>query len=327
MTSRLLAALASAVLAALAVSAPASASVGFRLLAVPATDGAPAVPLAVWYPSDAPATDQPLGLFRQTVASDAPMRGDHLPLVVISHGNGGTKDGHSDTALALAQAGFVVAALEHPGDNYRDQSRAVQIADRPRDLHRAIGWMLDASPDHARLAAGRVGAFGFSSGGFTVLAAAGGRADLSRFAPHCAAHPAAYDCRLVGHAGSAPPEVITGFVSDARIRALVVAAPALGFTFQGGLDGVTQPMQLWRADADRVLPAPDYADAVRATLPHPPEFHAVPGADHWDFLAPCTPALAQAAPAICGEIGSFDRPAFHRAFNAEVVRFFQANLR
>lgn len=299
-------------------------SVGFAQALAPAQGGAPAIPLAIWWPSTAPATEQPLGLFRQMVAAGGAVAGSRLPLVLISHGSGGTSDGHYDTALALARAGFVVAALQHPGDNFRDQSRAAHLEDRPRDLVRALDWMLGAWPEHARLDPGRVGAFGFSAGGFTVLAAAGGKPDLSRFRPHCAAHASFYDCRLVARSpGAATP---TGGARDGRLRALVVAAPAAGFTFAGGLGGVTQPVQLWRADEDGALPAPYYADAVRAALPRPPEFHGVPGADHWDFLAPCTPALATAAPAICGERYAFDRTAFHRAFNAEAVRFLTAAL-
>jgi predicted dienelactone hydrolase len=36
-------------------------------------------------------------------------------LIVLSHG--GTELGHSSLAEALAQGGYLVAALRHPGDN------------------------------------------------------------------------------------------------------------------------------------------------------------------------------------------------------------------
>jgi predicted dienelactone hydrolase len=61
-------------------------------------------------------------------------------------------------------------------------------------------------------------------------------------------------------------------------------------------------------------------------LPRPPEYHVVAGADHFDFLAPCSEPLAQVAPMICEERGGFDRAAFHRTFNREVVRFFSKTL-
>ena len=48
--------------------------------------------------------------------------GARHPLIVMSHGTGGMALNSYDTAVALAEAGFVVAAVTHTGDNYRDQS-------------------------------------------------------------------------------------------------------------------------------------------------------------------------------------------------------------
>jgi predicted dienelactone hydrolase len=313
------------ILALLILPAPAArASVGFEAMAMPMDSGSP-IPVAIWYPADAPAAETPLGLFRQTVATDAPVAGSALPLVVISHGSGGSKDGHYDTALALAKAGFVVAALEHDGDNYRDHSGAADIMRRPARLVRLIDYMLGEWRGRAAIDPARIGAFGFSAGGFAVLAAAGGRPDFGLVARHCAEHPQFFDCKVLADSpGTAPPAA--GLPPDRRIKALVVAAPALGFTFANGLAGVTQPVQLWRADDDRVLPAPFYADAVRASLPSPPEFHPVAGADHFDFLAPCSERLAQLVPIICRSAPGFDRAAFHAQFNDAVVAFFRRAL-
>ena len=92
------------------------------------------------------------------------------------------------------------------------------------------------------------------------------------------------------------------------------------------LSGAGVPVQLWKAGDDRILPAPFYADAVRSALPRQPDFHVEPGAGHFDFLAPCTPALAGIAPEICTSAPGFDRTAFHLRLNAEIVRFFREHL-
>lgn len=308
--------------------AAAATSVGFQHLSIP--DGArPAIEAGVWYPSDAPASPQPLELFSQTVAPDGPVSGRGLPLVVISHGNGGSLGGHYDTALALARAGFVVAALEHTGDNYHDQSRATDMAERPRQLRLLVDYMLDAWPTHGLIDPQRIGAFGFSSGGFTVLVAAGGEPDLTLVAPHCAEHPKFFDCGLVAaHPVSADAIAAMRWVHDPRLKAVVVAAPAVGYAFApNGLKGVTAKIDLWRAEDDHILPNPYYAETVRTALPTPPTYHVVPHADHFDFLAPCTEALAKAVPAICKSEPGFDRAAFHVEFDAAVVNFFQMHLR
>jgi predicted dienelactone hydrolase len=161
--------------------------------------------------------------------------------------------------------------------------------------------------------------------------AAGGTPDFSAILPHCAAHPRYFDCQLMAQAhlsmASLPNPPASAWVHDARIKAAVVAAPALGFTFgQAGLKALTVPVQLWRDENDSVLPNPDYSEAVRVSLPAPPEFHLVANADHYDFLAPCSDTLRKYAPMICVSRPGFDRTAFHEAFNRDVVRFFEKTL-
>ena len=63
----------------------------YSLIEVPADVDGPALQGAVW----------------------APATGSALPLVVISHGYGGSFRGHHDTAEALADAGFIEIGRAH----------------------------------------------------------------------------------------------------------------------------------------------------------------------------------------------------------------------
>jgi predicted dienelactone hydrolase len=311
----------------LALASPAlAATAGFTVVQVPDPQGAP-ITVGIWYPADAAAKPMPLGIGAQVVATGAPLVGDHLPLIVMSHGNGGFFGGHADTAQALAEAGFVVAALTHTGDNYADQSRATDVANRPRQMSVLIDYMLKASPMRAAIDPDRVGAFGFSSGGFTVLVAAGAEPDLTTMTAHCKAHPDFFDCKLVA-AHPFPVDADKGpWIHDARIRAVVSAAPAVGYSFsKAGLAKVTMPLQLWRAENDQILPDPFYASNVRANLPRAPEYHLVAKAGHFDFLTPCNNKDDPGTAFICSSAPDFDRAAFHQDFNAKVVGFFKANL-
>ena len=289
---------------------PAPQTVDFARLEV--ADGAgPAIEVGIWTPPSNGTGDD-----------------SRRPMIVISHGNGGDFRSHEATARALAQAGFTVAALTHTGDNWRDQSQAADVAQRPRQIHVLIDYLTGQWDGRGRIDPDRIGAFGFSSGGFSVLTAAGGKPDLSRVVDHCRAHPDFYDCRLVSaHPEAIQSAAIQSWVHDARIKAVAAAAPALGFTFtREGLSGVTQPVQLWRAEEDHVLPSPFYAEPVRDALPRPPEYRVVPGADHFDFLPPCSARLAAAAPIICAATPGFDRAAFQDGFNREIIRFFSQTL-
>lgn len=314
-------------------AAPAfAANVGFALLE---TTGPAALKIGVWYPTKARPKVEDLGLNTQTVAVRAPIRGERLPLVVISHGTGGWLGSHIDTAKALAAHGYVAVAVSHAGDTYDDRSRATQPWIRTGQIKAVVDYMLGDWPDRDRLDPGRIGLFGFSAGGLTALGSIGGVADMRLMAPHCQAHPAFYDCRMVARAGidltKAPLPPPSVWVAEPRIRAAVIAAPGLGFVFRNGLKDVTLPVQLWRAEHDSVLPetdaAPDYALAVRDGLGRAPEYHVVAGADHYDFLTPCNAAMTAETGNSCKSPKGFDRAAFHARFNKAVVRFFDRTLR
>jgi predicted dienelactone hydrolase len=302
----------------------AATDVGFMVVMAPDPQGPP-IRVGIWYPTTTAATAPARGMGDLPVAANAPVVGDRLPLVVMSHGNGGWFGGHYDTAIALAKAGFVVAALTHTGDNYEDQSRATDMANRPRQIHVLIDYMLKDWSDHGRLDPDRVGAFGFSSGGFTVLAAAGGELDVTRIQPHCRDNPTHYDCQLMMRAPP-PTTAFAGWVHDDRIKAVVSAAPALGYAFKPEtLRGLRQPVQLWRAEDDEILPDPFHASAVRASLPKA-DYHVVAKARHFDFLTPCDDYTRKTLAFLCNSDPGFDRAAFHRDFNASVTAFFEANL-
>ena len=302
---------------------PAQAGVGFETASAPVPGDKP-LAVTIWYPSDAPERPTPLALYSQSVAPGATPSGHGHPLVVLSHGTGGSNADHYDTARALAAAGFVVAAPTHTGDTQGDRSRTTRITERPAQLSRVIDYMTHDWRGHDTIDAGKVGAFGFSSGGFTALGAIGGEPDMARTAQHCTEHPHFFDCATMRGLGG-PPPTPAPVAHDARIKAAVVAAPALGFTFAPeGLSKVSVPVQLWRAEWDTVLPQPYYAEVVHGLLPKA-EYHVVPGAEHFDFMAPCSDPLAKVAPSIC--VGNIDRAAFHKTFNAAVVRFFEETLR
>jgi predicted dienelactone hydrolase len=286
--------------------------------------------IGIWYPSQAAPRSVAMGPTTMNVAVDGPVEGRDLPLVVVSHGTGGSFLGHYDTAIALADAGFVVAAVTHAGDNYADQSRSADIMDRPRQVSRVTDHMLSAWDGRAAIEPKRIGMFGYSAGGFTTLASIGGVPDFSTVGPMCRQYPGDFACQLIAKNGGnaqAPLTSMNARVDDPRIKAAVIAAPALGFAFApDGLKNVKVPVQLWGAANDTVVPTARYAEAVKGALPSAPDYHVVPNAGHYDFLAPCSAALAAIAPPICASAAGFDRAAFHASFNQAVVAFFRKSL-
>jgi predicted dienelactone hydrolase len=312
----------------------ASASeVGFRQLQVPDPPGKP-LAAGIWYPSSGSASTQALGAFQQDVVLDGPITGKNLPAIFFSHGTAGSLASHYDTAIALARAGFIVVALTHNGDNGQDQSNTgnrVNLIDRPRQLEQIIHFVLNNWSERAHINPGKVGVFGFSLGGFTVLVESDGIPDLGRMKQLCDERPAAPECDFIRqrHGDMLQPTADAPvWAHDAKIRAAVVAAPAVAYLFggPGGLSNVKIPVQLWRAAADRNAPDAWNSAVVAGGLPTAPDLHVVPNANHYAFLPPCTETLRQFVAFICADEPGFDRAAFHQQFNREVVVFFEKNL-
>ena len=118
LTARLLIAIA------LCLTATLGDAADFQFIDVLADADGPALKGAMWYHCSEPPGEIVLGNITLPGVKDCPVSGDKLPLVVVSHGRGGSFIGHHDTAEALADAGFVVAAIDHRGSTTFDLSGA-----------------------------------------------------------------------------------------------------------------------------------------------------------------------------------------------------------
>ena len=297
---------------------------GLAKIVVPADEHGPELQAFVWAPCDIKASPISLGPISVLGVKGCPVVGDRLPLIIISHGHGGSALGHHDTAETLADAGFVVAAINHPGDNYADPSRAGDISvmvERPTDIKRLIDFMLSQSAYAEKIDAQKIGFFGFSRGGYTGLVLAGAKPDF-----HDPSVPCPEPAPICGEIrrNELPMQPLS---QDNRIKAFVLADPLSFFATKQSLVVVQQPIQLWASQlgGDGVLP--QNVAVLAENLPKRPEYHSVAGAAHFAFLAPCSPALASSVPAICVDGGGFDRLAFHHVFNDQIKAFFSHVLR
>lgn len=308
------------------MASPKAEAAGFRFIDIPADENGPALTGAVWSPCLETPTEIRLRQAMIVATRNCPIAGDRLPMIVMSHGSGGWFAAHRDTAAALADAGFVVAAIDHPGDNAADRSRIDTLSiliDRPTDIRRLIDYMLDAWPESAKLDRRRIGFFGFSRGAYTGLVIAGGRLDILGMASLCSEGFIDGMCAEIEQ-GKIPTQRP---VADPRVGAAVLADLELGRTFTlYGLKDVTVPIQLWASErgGDGVLREDN--EAIDENLPTLPDYRIVLGAGHFAFIAPCSAEAAKALPEICTDAGVFDRAAFHREFNEAVVAFFRRGL-
>ncbi len=305
----------------------ASASVGFQWATAPDPDRDP-LKVAIWYPATATPGEM-AGPFEMKVATDAPISGSKHPLIVMSHGTGGMALNSYDTAIAMAKAGFVVAAVTHTGDNYLDRSVSFSeqnFSGRPRQISRVIDFMLMGWSGHGTIDPSRIGMFGHSAGGTTALIDAGGVGDWRRALAFCQATPDDWGCRNARDHATAAATTDDPVIKahDPRIKAIVVAAPAITHIFKpDGLSGVQVPVQLWVGTRDEIVVD---AAGVRSLLPRKPDYHLVPNAGHFAYLSRCSDILQKSAPEICADPNGFDRAKFLRMFQVSVIAFYKAHL-
>ena len=345
---------------ALCLAATLAQAAGFRFIEMPADAAGPALNGAMWYPCAEPPGEVDLGkytaAFKITVrgATDCPISGDKLPVVVVSHGMSGDFTDHHDLAETLADAGFIVAAVDHPGDSSFDTSRDGDLSvmvERPTDITRLINFMLGASPAASRIDPKRVGFFGFSAGGYTGLVLIGANPDWA--IPLCTVFR---DPREPSSAASVCEQILrNGFrvqpvAHDPRIKAAVIADPCCLWVTSDSFASVTIPVQLWASERathlrGMLMPSAESVAAVDAKLPATHEYHVVPNSTHFAFLFLCPPGLEgtvrsacregliscppdpeKSVREICTDAAGFDRAAFHKTFNAAVLAFFLKHL-
>ncbi|WP_454700808.1 alpha/beta hydrolase family protein [Agrobacterium burrii] len=303
----------------------AATAAGLRLIEVASVDGKAPIRAAVWSPCAATPVETRIGPFALPAVRDCPIVEGQYPLIVISHGFAVTYFSHRDTAATLADAGFIVAALNHPGDNALDMKRAGELSaltDRPADIVQLLDHMLTNWKEAGFIDAGRIGVFGFSRGGYTALVLAGGVPDFLNSRLPCPDEQAAICAQMRDKSAVAKDRV-----HDKRVRAAVVADPLNAFPGAENLKNIGIPVQLWSSEegGDGIVPQ-DIA-RLRDELPGKPDYRTVKDAGHFSFIAPCPAEMAKALPQICNDAPGFDRAEFHRSFNADAVSFFKASLR
>jgi predicted dienelactone hydrolase len=309
----------------------------------------------IWYPAEASAQEKswligPPGrpLFvGGRVAFKAPLAAApaKFPLIVMSHGTGGTVGNLAWLGIALAAHGYVAAAVNHPGNNaidgYTVQGFTLWWL-RARDLSAVIDGMFADPTFGPRLDPKRIGAAGHSLGGYTVIAIAGGITSTQHLREFCSSPKADKMC-------SAPPEFAdmrpksealaktdpafraaldqdSQSYRDPRVDAVFAMAPALGPAFlPDSLTRIGIPVAIVTGSADEIVPLGSGARFLAATIPHA-ELIVLPGAGHYVFAGICMNAARAASPVVCHDPPGVDRAAIEAETANLAVAFFNRNL-
>ena len=329
-----------------AVGGQAVTGVGFHAISVRDPIGGGNMPGYVFYPSAHATGTTMAGPYQVAATRDAPVIPGAKPLVVISHGNGGSDLGHHDLATYLAAHGFIVATLEHPKDNFHDTSgvgSAAVLVGRPIQVSATISELLSDPKWKELIDANRIGVTGFSAGGYTGLLVVGAVPTFQRFIDYCQRFPndqgVCHDYKRMSNEAAAQGQTIEqvagrlqhdltrwGNTADPRVKAAFVMAPLSLIFDQGGAASIDRPVFLYYAQNDHVLVPAENAEHLRPLLKTLVGTRMVPSADHWVFVGPCAAELAKENPTICTDPPSVDRVEVHKQIAIDALAFFRKTL-
>ena len=306
--------------------------------------------ITLWYPAAPTAEEQDLTIgppdnplfFVGESAPDAAFADDQRrPVILLSHGFGGTARMMGWFGTVLAQQGYIVVAVDHPGNNGLDPmtvAGAVMFWERPGDLAAALARVRTDPDLYRHLDLSRVGVAGFSAGGFTSLVAAGARVDLARLTAFCAERPSDGVCApqkeftvtpQEAQAFLAGPEIAPRAaragddLSLPEVRAAFVMAPAIVQALDpGSLRAMRTPVSIILGDSDVVAPPNTNGGVAVRAIPGA-RMKVLAGVGHYDFLARCTAAGQRVVPLCPTEV---PRGETHRATLEAALRFFAQTI-
>lgn len=312
--------------------------------------GARPVAVTLWYPaaSGAEETDWSIGPFEfGRTAVDAAWRGTaRQPLILLSHGTGGSAAQLSWLAEALVQAGFIALAVNHHGNTAAEPQQYpqgfVSPWERAQDLRFALRFALADPEWGSRIDPDRIGATGFSLGGHTVLLLSGARHSRSLHAAFCAGQPDSPSCSLPPEAGfdssvlaalesedenyRASLERAGNDYREPKLRAIFLMAPALVPALDpDSLESLDLPVAMIVGIDDTQAPTRENLDRL-PPLPNIEKSPPIPGASHYVFLAPCTLRGRWFAGEVCDDGAGVSRREVHAMTARQATDFFLRHL-
>ncbi|MCB5189058.1 alpha/beta hydrolase [Methylobacillus caricis] len=291
--------------------------VGTRYLQIIDQQAGISFPVLVMYPTQQSPVSTAFGPYLMDVSPDSPVAQGSYPLVIVSHGSGGSHLLYRSITMHLARNGYVVAMLEHAGNNRLDNQFKGLIENlqyRPRHVKLTIDAILAEPGFNRHVQHENMAVIGHSMGGYTALAIAGGQ---PWYPPEQLQHEQLHTAQRV--------EV----EHDARVRVLVLLAPATAWYMpEGSLKRVGVPILMLTAEHDPYTPRwhadivlNGVADANKVT------FREVKNAGHFSFLSPFPAKIKNGGSLPTADPDGFDREKFHDQLKMEVLVYLNVNLK
>lgn len=296
----------------------------------------------VWYSTtDTPKiSDKKYSPFlRNYTVRDGSLPTGKLPLIMVSHGTGGNRLSLEWLAQRLVQSGFIVAAVDHWG-NTSDNKIEVEFVkgwERPQDISFALTQLLKDKDFSAVIDSQKIGALGFSFGGYTVIALAGGVVDypvminyyrtIGRREMEVPEYPGLvrllYDSTLLAATRHVPD------LKDSRIKAFFALSPGTGpgFIRKQQFKNVHGPVFITGSLADSIAPVKSNARVYHKLIGGAGYYEFGGKVGHYVMLGEADNELKKEAPIQFVDDPSVNRHQVHLKIDSLATDFFKKNLK
>jgi len=318
-----------------------------------AGDGPRPIAWVAWYPADNDAHGEKLSIKSTAKAEPFIITGGYTnaainstqkswPVVLLSHGTGGSALGMDWLGSRLATAGFIAISVSHHGNTVLEPYAPEGFLcwwERASDLTLTLDALTHEGPLAQAIDTTCVFAAGFSLGAYTVLAMAGALTDMQLFedwleqSPRKGPHGPKEFPDLSEHI----PNLIATSAefrasqarqhqnySDHRIKAIVALAPpppVRALTPQS-LTTIEVPVRIIVGQADKEAPHHTCAQWLDRLLPHSHLTLLGENVGHYVFLNEATLFGETVKPDICIDARGVDRSAIHHQTTLATVKFF-----
>lgn len=237
------------------------------------------LPSEIWYPTldnftQKESKKNPKELFKSIkTIPNAIIPNRKFPLLIISHGTGGNRFSLTWFIERMVKEGYIVISLDHFGNSTFNKipREFVKWWERAIDVQYVLTQVLKDKDIGAKIDKARIGGVGFSLGGYTNIALAGG------YVNRTLTDDETEEDRKMPSEFPETDEIIDfdndslivlsyntykDYVKDERIKAYFVMAPAIGFGFHSKeqTSKITAPIFIVAGKGDLVAPVKKNAE-------------------------------------------------------------------
>ncbi|MEO9894385.1 hypothetical protein [Aurantibacter sp.] len=303
------------------------------------------LPTEIWYPTLDTITNTSLETKNKPLFKTIPtipnarMVNEKFPLLMVSHGTGGSRFSLTWFIEKMVKEGYIVVSLDHYGNSTFNKipREFVKWWERAIDVQYVLTQVLEDPKFGKQIDTSRIGGVGFSLGGYTNIALAGGYVDRSM------PKNGNDESRVLPAEFPDTDEVIDfendslivasyhqykDLVKDERIKSFFVMAPAIGFGFHSKAQTakITAPVYIVAGKGDTTAPVKSNAEKFDSLIDTSTLHLYNAQVGHYVFLNEATEFGKEILPAIAVDHETVNRKNIHEETLQLAIDFFKKTL-